>query len=230
MGVPASGPEGTGFERTGFGESGPVRPGARRGPRCPACGVDGLRPMLWGLPADWAVPGLSDRVIVGGCVRGDDDAPRGCLSCGAEVWANRVFARGPGIRQRVIGGNEWTVHRDGGITITGDGVDLVLPPEGCDVLVFSLVLDHLDDVAAFRLWLQRRGLSAVGRMVGPVVRVGLTDRSLVVEGSEGALEVGAPARLVLGLVAHASGSRRRSMSQVVAWLEDGWDLVPAVLD
>lgn len=207
---------------------GAVRPSSRR--RCPGCGADRVRRVLRGLPTASSLIALeADDVVLGGCLVGGDDAPAACLACGVSVWPDRVFSRGEGSYHRVVGGLEWTVHPDGGVSVVGDG-DLTFDGADADVLLLRLTVGILDRTPSFRMWLERRGLRVQGDPdPGAVDRVALSDDGLTVVGDAGRFTVAPVARVLLGLVADVLGRRRRTVAEVVRWLEDEHDVVPAVL-
>lgn len=222
-------------EQVGAGDRGRVeRDDAERVPpgrRCPACGVAALRQMVFGLPTMLAMERAADgEFILGGCVAAEGDAPRGCIACGVAVWPDRVFSRGDGRRHRVIGGLEWTVHRSGDLTVRGAGGELTLDREESELLVLSLAVQLLDDLAGFHAWLDRRGIAAWRE--GDLVvcdRFALGDEGFIASGDGGSIRVVAVDRLVLGLVGEALGRRTRSVAELAGWFEQ-WGVTPVVLD
>lgn len=204
--------------------------------RCPNCG-ERPTPIAYGLPG----PDLIDaaqrgRVVLGGCVIGDDDPVAACRRCGVGLWGHGVFTVDGNLRARLGVPSrriEAMLTEEGALWLSDDDQVAVVPPADVDVVALIAVHNLFDDAAALRRWLGRRRLTYTGNASGRLVRVAVRhDRTLAVWAEDGVVElVDELDRLALHLLRDLVRSlHMRSVDELVGFLEvEGVSVVRSVV-
>lgn len=142
---------------------------------CPNCSHVTV-PVLYGYPG----PGTMERVdagevVLGGCVIGGDDAPRGCPSCGAAVWSHGVFRRGDDLKAalgRRGAGLIAALTQEGDLWLSDDrGTVAVVPAAEAELIVMVTIIQLFADGDRLGRWLRRRSFASAGGFAGPLTRV-----------------------------------------------------------
>lgn len=180
------------------------------------------------VPVAYGYPGPDTRhraergeVVLGGCEILWDAEPFGCTACAAGVWWQGVFSRGDGARRLRLGGLEYTVHADGGLTVfDGAGGGLMVSPDEVETLVVTLALESFVEGEGMVAWLRQHHLDVAGDAVGLLDRFGVDDTGFHASGIAADVTVAATDRLLLGLLRGVLGDGAMTPGELGDWLGD----------
>jgi hypothetical protein len=193
--------------------------------RCPNCG---MRPttIAYGLPdgrlMDEARRG---RVLLGGCVIGEDDPREACRHCGAAIWGYGVYSIGDDLRVRLGVPShrmEAMMSADGTVWLSDVAGVATMPGSDLDLVFHLSIFEVFPDAGALSRWLERRRIPRVGAAGGGLRRVAFEPGQVLVWGETGELEVfGSTERLALHLLRDLVRTLRiRTVDELATYFED----------
>jgi hypothetical protein len=146
--------------------------------RCPNCG---MRPttIAYGLPDERLMDEVRrGRVVLGGCVVGEDDPREACRHCGAVLWGYGVFSIDDDLRVRLGVPShrmEAMLADDGTLWLSDDSGMATMPADDADLVMMMSLIEVFDDAEALQRWLDRRRISYSGEASGMLGHVVIAD-------------------------------------------------------
>lgn len=149
-----------------------------------------MRPtaIAYGLPDERLMDEVRrGRVVLGGCVVGEDDPREACRHCGAVLWGYGVFSIDDHLRVRLGVPShrmEAMLGDDGTLWLSDDSGMATMPGDDADLVMLLSVIEVFDDARALQRWLDRRRIPYTGEASGMLGRVAIDDEGDVLVWAE----------------------------------------------